>query len=63
MALSNEDIKNMAKTVIESADGPLNLGGGQQINPTSDNPVIITGSNTTVVDGDNTGGIRLTFGR
>ncbi|MFE7036219.1 hypothetical protein ACFU9Y_38570 [Streptomyces sp. NPDC057621] len=61
MALSLEDLKNMAHTVIEETNGPTHLGTGQII----ENPhtVTVTGANTTVIEGDNHGGITQSFGR
>ncbi|MFF1681571.1 hypothetical protein ACFVYG_36680 [Streptomyces sp. NPDC058256] len=60
MALSIQDLKNMASTVVETTDGPTHVGTGQQITTTDDAP---KSTNTTVVDGDNRGGIRQTFTR
>ncbi|WP_328681715.1 hypothetical protein [Streptomyces sp. NBC_00343] len=60
MALSIEDLKNLAQTVIENADGPTNVGTGPQVNTTAE-PQNTNGG--TVVNGDNHGGIRQTFRR
>lgn len=61
MALSSDDLKNMASTVIEHADGPVHVGNGDQINTTPDAPQ--DGPGTTVINGDNHGGIHQTFHR
>ncbi|ATL29403.1 hypothetical protein [Streptomyces formicae] len=60
MALSIEDLKNMASTVIESTDGPTHLGSGQQVDMDSESQY---GTNANVIDGDNHGSIRQSFGR
>ncbi|WP_328932601.1 MULTISPECIES: hypothetical protein [unclassified Streptomyces] len=60
MALSIEDLKNLATTVIENADGPTHVGTGAQVNTTAE-PQNTNGG--TVVTGDNHGGIRQTFRR
>jgi len=59
MALSIEDLKNMASVVIEKTTEPTHVGTGQHL--TADDTQSST--NTTVIDGDNHGGIRQSFRR
>ncbi|MFJ3193758.1 hypothetical protein ACIQKE_36375 [Streptomyces griseoviridis] len=58
--LSNEDLKNMAITVIEDASDPVSTSADA---PASVNGPVINGDGVTVVLGDNPGGIRQTFRR
>lgn len=59
MALSIEQLKSRAANVVEDPDTPTHVGTGQQITTTEDDGR----RHTTIVNGDNHGGIRQTFRR
>ncbi|MFE2693670.1 hypothetical protein [Streptomyces mirabilis] len=50
-------LQGKAEVVVARIDGPAHLGNGEQ----TDGGPVITGEDTTVIDGDNRGGITQSF--